>query len=276
MRIWFGVANLFMVPSTGNIPTLSTPQQLFTLQDFSVDIDATVKELRGQSQYPDDTAFADRKITWKSGMGRMDIDAMNNIVFGEAAISTGGTPVDVNEAHTIPNTTPYTITVTNSADTPLVDLGVYYTSGTSAQTGQKLTKTTGGVTTGLYSYSAGVYTFAAADAALGVNISYSYTLTRPGGNLLVTNHTQGYGPGLIIYASNPYQEFTAGVPNYMKLWAAKVTKTGAPVKRADYTIVPIEGEGYADLGWQCDFVLRGLVVASRFRNSTPTASPASA
>ncbi len=244
MRIFFGVANVFMNPTTGNIPTLATAQQLVTLQDFSIDIDVTVKELRGQYQFPDDTADSDRKITWKSGFGRMDIDAYNNLVFGETAINSGGEDVNVNEAHTIPST-PYQVTV-NNASYFVQDEGVIYTSGTAAQIGQKLTKTTGGVSTGMYSVSAGgVYTFAAADTTLGVNISYISTVTT-GRNLLVLNHTQGWGPGLSIYASNPYQEFTSLVPNHVKLYACKVTKTGVPLKRADYLITPLEGEAFAD------------------------------
>ena len=246
MRIWFGVANVFFNPTTGNIPTLATNQQGITLQDFSVDIDATIKELRGQSQYPDDTAFSDRKVTFKSGIGRQDIDLLNNAVFGEPSIGTGGTPLSVNEAHNVPGSSPYTINATNLADTPIVDEGVIYTSGTAAQIGQKLTNDGGPApSTGSYSYAAGVWTFAAADAGLGVNISYSYTLAT-GRQLTVMNHTQGYGPGLVILASNPYQELTPGVPNYMKLWAAKISKTGAPLKRADYLITPLEGMGYAD------------------------------
>lgn len=243
MRIMFGVANVFMNPTTGNIPTLATNQQLVTLQDFSIDIDVTVKELRGQYQFPDDTADSDRKLTWKCGFGRMDIDAYNNLVFGESAITTGGDYVNVNEQHTIPSS-PYAITTTNSA-TWTGDEGVIYASGTAAQNGQKLTKVSSSPSTGQYSVSAGVYTFAAADTGLLVNISYISTVTT-GRQLLVKNHSQGWGPGLTIYAANPYQEFTGTIPNYVKLYACKVTKTGVPLKRADYLITPIEGEAYAD------------------------------
>jgi hypothetical protein len=233
-----------MNPLLGNIPTNATPQQLITLQDFTLDIDATVKELRGQSQYPDDTAFADRKITFKSGIGRMDIDAMNNLVFGETAIQSGGSPITVNEAHTISGSSPYAVTVTNSG-TFVQDEGVIYTTGTAAQIGQKLTKVSGTPSTGQYNVSAGVYQFAAADAGLAVQISYQNTVAT-GRILTVLNHTQGYGPQVEIFASNPYQELTAGVPNYLHLYAARITKTGAPAKRADYVIVPIEGEAFAN------------------------------
>ena len=246
MRIFFGVANVFMNPTTGNIPLKPTNQQLITLQDFSIDIDVAVKDLRGQFQFPDDTADSDRKISWKSGSGRFDIDAYNNLIFGESAIQTGGEDVNVNEQHTIPASTPFTVTVTNGADF-VKDEGVIYVTGTAAQQGQKLQNNNpASPSTGQYINSvAGVYTFAAADAGLVVNISYISTITS-GRGLLVQNHTQGWGPGIEIYAANPYQEFTVGIPNYVHLYACKVTKTGVPLKRADYLITPIEGEAYAD------------------------------
>ena len=248
MRIQFGAGNIFMNPNGGNTPTNQTPQVLATLQDFSLDISATIKDLRGQYQFPDDTAISDKKITWKSGSGRFDIDLFNNTFFGESAINTGGDPVAVSEAHTIPATNPYTVTVTNSVDTPLIDLGVVYSA-----TGQKFTKVASGPTVGQYSYSAGVYTFAAADTGLGVQISYSYTLTT-GRNLIVQQHVQGWGPALEIFASLPYQELTAGVPNYVHLYSCKVTKLGLPLKRADYLICDIEGEAYANsAGNVCQF-----------------------
>lgn len=250
MRIMFGVANVFMNPLStsgiGNYPTFATPQQLFTLQDFSIEIDATLKELRGQYQFADDVATGDRKFTWKSGMGRFDIDAYNNLIFGETSISTGGKNVTVNEAHTIPASSPYTVTVSNAS--LVTDLGVYYTSGTTAQNGQKLSKvnfTGPPPSTGEYDNSGQTYYFAAADAGLTVNISYTCTVSS-GRILTVQNHTQGWAPVLEIYAANPYNEVTAGIPNYVHLYACKVTKTGVPLKRSDHLITPIEGEAYAN------------------------------
>lgn len=243
MRIQFGAGQIFLNPSTsvGNAPTSATPQILATLQDFSMDISATIKELRGQYQFPDDTAISDKKITWKSGSGRFDIDLFNNTFFGESAINAGGTPQAVQEAHTIPASSTYTVTVTNSADTPLEDLGVQY-----ASSGQKFTNVGSASLTavGQYKYSAGVYTFYLGDAGVDVLISYNYTLAT-GRKLTVQQHVQGYGPQVEIFASLPYQELTAGVPNYVHLYACKVTKLGIPLKRADYLICDLEGEAYA-------------------------------
>ncbi len=248
MRIEFGAGNLFLNPTGGNIPTDNTPQQLATLQDVSIDIGVTIKDLRGQFQFPDDTAISDRKITWKSGFGRFNIQAYNNLVFGESAINTGGTPVTVNEAHTI-GSSPYHVTVTNSA-TFETDLGVQY-----AATGQPLTRIPSGTpSVGEYTQSAGTYIFAAADTGLSMQISYTYTVVT-GSILTVNNHVQGYGPALEMFLSNPYQpNFSQGgvstIPNYVHLYSCKIGKLGLPYKRADYLICDIEGEAYANAAGQ--------------------------
>jgi hypothetical protein len=239
-RIQFGTGNAYFVPVGGNIPTLATPQYLLTLQDLTIDTSAAAKDLRGQFQYPDDVAISDRKTTFKTGTGRMDIDAYNNLAYGETAITAGGTPQAVQEAHTIPATAPYTITVTNSASVPLKDLGVQY-----AATGQKLTKVPSITGTGQYMYSAGTYTYSPADTGLGVLISYNYTLAT-GRILTINNHPQGYGPKIEVWASLPYQESNTGVPNYIHLYQAIITKVGTPLKRADYLITDFEGEAYAN------------------------------
>ena len=244
MRIEFGAGNLFFNPLGGNIPTNNTPIQVATLQDVNIEIAATIKDLRGQYQFPDDTAISDRKITWKSGSGRFDIQAYNNLYFGETSIGTGGTPLDVNEAHNIP-ASPYAVTVTNSG-TFTTDLGVFY-----AATGQRLTRIPSGTpSTGQYTQTAGTYTFAAADTTLAVTISYTYTLVT-GSLLTVNSHTQGFGPFLELFLSNPYnpnssQGGVSAIPNYVHLYACKVSKLGLPYKRADYLISDIEGEAYAN------------------------------
>src|SRR6185312_296741 len=95
MRIQFGSGFLFAVPAglSGGSSFASSPINFATLQDVDISIDATIKELRGNLQFPDDTAISDKKITWKAGIGRFDINAYNNVFFGESALTagTGGT-----------------------------------------------------------------------------------------------------------------------------------------------------------------------------------------
>ena len=248
-RIQFGSGFFYAYP-VGNSGGAFTgqPVQLATLQDVDVTFDATIKELRGNLQFPDDTAISDKKITWKSGTGRFDIHAWNNMFFGDSVTSgNGGTnpgngvPVD-RELQAIPATPgPYTVTVDNAANY-LSDLGVLY-----ASTGQPLAPVASGPTQGEYSVntSTGVYTFAAADQAVDVLISYRYKVAT--GNLVkIASHVQGWGPYFGMLLSEPYQELTAGVPNYLELYQCKCNKLTMPLKRADYLISDLEGEAYSN------------------------------
>jgi hypothetical protein len=247
MRIMFGSGFLFALPSTftGGVPgTAPSPVQFATLQDVDITIDATIKELRGNLQYPDDTAISDKKITWKAGYGRFNIDTWNNIYYGDT-ISTGsnaggsgagsGVPV-TNEQHQIVGTS---IVVTHSA-TFTQDMGVIYVSGF-----QGLQKVTGVPAIGQYNVSAGTYGFATADNAAQIMISYRYGVTT-GRILVVQNHIQGWGPQFEMVLAQPYQEMTAGIPNYLDLYACKAGKLTAPLKRADYLISDIEGQAFAN------------------------------
>lgn len=247
MRIVFGSGYLFALPQgiSGGGAFTGSPIQFATLQDVDVSIDATIKELRGNLQFPDDTAISDKKITWKSGSGRFSIDIWNNIFFGEPAITAGsggtnpggGVPV-VNEAQQANGST---ITVTNAANFTQ-DMGVIYSSS-----GQPLQKVNSAPTVGQYvvNVTSGIYTLSAADNTSSLLISYRYKITS-GRLLKVGNHVQGYGPYFELLCAQPYQELTTGIPNYLDLYSCKAGKLGAPLKRADYLISDIEGQAYSN------------------------------
>ena len=242
--IQIGSGRLFTRSTAGNLAVNPTPLQGFTVQDVSVDIDGTIKELRGQNQFPDDTATTDKKLAGKFGIGRKDLTMFNQIFFADV-ISTTGQSVSPNEDHTIP-ATPYQVTVTPPASgTFQFDLGVYYSG-----TGVELISVASGPTTGQYSVntSTGVYTFAAADTTLGVTISYSYTLTGHGAVYQVNNQTIGYGPQIEVWIVDTYQSLTvssAQVYNVIRIYAAKVNKITIGNKRADYSIPEVDWMGFA-------------------------------
>jgi hypothetical protein len=245
MRIFFGAGQLYALPGTFSGGAFNaSPVWFATLQDVDITIDATIKELRGQFQFPDDTAISDKKITWKAGYGRFSIDTWNNIYFGNT-ISTGsnsggtgaggGVP-QVQEATTL-NATTYT--VTNHANFTQ-DMGVLYASSF-----QSFQKVTGVPTLGQYNVSAGVYGFSSSDNNKAILVSYRYGITT-GRVLVVQNEVQGWGPQFEMVLSQPYQELTAGIPNYLDLYACKAGKLTAPLKRADYTISDLEGQAFAN------------------------------
>lgn len=245
MRIQFGSGFLFCLPvgvSGGGVFT-GSPIQAATLQDIDVTIDATIKELRGNLQFPDDTAISDKKITFKIGEGRFDIDAWNQVYFADpittgsgGANPGGGVPV-VNEPTTL-NSTSYTV-----AHTPMTqDMGVQY-----AATGQRLLSVASGPTKGQYSVNpgTGVYTFSASDNNTAILVSYRYSIVT-GRLLKVQSHVQGYGPTFEMLCAEPYQELTANVPNYLDLYACKASKLTMPLKRVEYLISDIEGQAFSN------------------------------
>lgn len=151
--------------------TGSAYKQLGSIQDFTFDEAKSIKELYGSFQFPIDVATSTIKLTGKMKQATINSKAYNDIFFGQT-LTTGQTLTAINEAGSIPATSSYTITVSNSA-TFSVDLGVYFSDGSAV-----LTQIPSGTpTTGQYTVSAGVYTFAAADAGKNVSISYRYTST---------------------------------------------------------------------------------------------------
>jgi hypothetical protein len=245
MRICFGSGQLFCLPGQFFGGTFNaSPVWFATLQDVDVTIDATIKELRGNLQFPDDTAISDKKITWKAGTGRFSIDTWNNLYFGDqistgsnaSGTGAGGGVPQVQEATTL-NATTYT--VSHSANFTQ-DMGVLYSSNL-----QLFQKVTGVPTVGQYNVSAGVYGFNASDNNKAILVSYRYGITT-GRVLVVQNHVQGWGPSFEMLLSQPYQELTSGIPNYLDLYACKCNKLTAPLKRADYLISDLEGQAFAN------------------------------
>ena len=155
-------------------------------QEFSISLKGTSKELYGQNQLPDLVARSTIKATGKFKSARLSALAMNAAFFGQT-FQTGGFQWNVNEAHSVPAVSTYTVTVTNSA-TFDQDLGVTY-----AATGQPFILVASGPAIGQYSVSAGVYTFAAADASAPVLITYSSTVTS-GQSLIYANQPIGTTP----------------------------------------------------------------------------------
>jgi hypothetical protein len=232
----FGAGFVFGVPTAGNLAATPTAQQFLTIQEASMDITREPKELRGNLQAPDDVAASDVKITGKISIGRMDLNTLNQLFFAE---TVGANPeaCSPNEAGTIPSSSVYTITVVNSAAWT-EDLGVRYASD-----GSKLTNVGSASLTaaGQYKVAAGVYTFDVADAGLGVLISYLYTNTAGGIEVIMTNRPQGYGPIVELYFDQPYRGL-----NGVHLYYARLNSIKMPTKRNDYVIAEVDYEAFAN------------------------------
>src|SRR6266702_1051648 len=120
----FGTGQILLNPVGGNQAANPTPYLISTIQDFTFDYSGDLKDLRGQYQAPDDVAPGDKKFTGKFTYGANNVDFENNVLFADTR-SAGITQIQVNEAGTVPATSTYVVTVTNSAHFA-TDLGVKY------------------------------------------------------------------------------------------------------------------------------------------------------
>lgn len=229
----FGTGLLTFTPPGAN----PSPIPCGVLQDVTLDIDQTIKELVGQYKTAVDAALANQKFSGKATHAQIFGAAMASILQGSVQ-TTGSTRGSQNEVWAIP-TTPFQVTVANSA-TFVEDLSVYNVTASKL-----LTRVASSPATGQYSVSAGVYTFAAADTGNTVWISYSYTSTS-GVTVAYSNQLMGSATtfGLTLYNQYTVQ----GVVKYFgwKLYAVIVPKLSFAFKNVDYTMQNTDFQGFAN------------------------------
>ena len=162
-----------------------TPINFGLVQKVSVDTSVSVKELYGQYAFPVAVGSGTRKVTCKASLARFSGQALGRLFYNQVP-TPGSTLSQFAEVHSVPASAPYTITVTNSTHF-VADQGVTY-----ASTGLPLIAVASSPVAGQYSVSAaGVYTFAGADSAAGVLISYTYTSSAQGESLTIGNPLVG-------------------------------------------------------------------------------------
>jgi hypothetical protein len=217
----------------------ATPIRFGALQDVDFEFSATNKELYGQNQFPIAVARGKGKATGKAKFGMISGNTYAQLLFGATPTSGQIATID-QEADTIPATTPFTVTVANSA-TWTADLGVSY-----AATGLPLKLVTGSPATGQYSVAAGVYTFAAADEGMGVLISYKYTIAAIGQQFTITNQLLGVQPVFQAFLRNGWTSPTGPKNINLQLNACIASKLGFPTKQDDFMITSMDFDAFAD------------------------------
>jgi hypothetical protein len=218
----FGTGNLWATPAGAN----PTPVRFGTLQDVGVDFSFDFKMLYGGFQFPVEQARGKGKIDIKATIGRVDPIMFNQVYFGMTP-TAGETLSSVDETSAIP-TTPFQITVANGA-TFSRDLGVF-----DANTGKWLTRVATAPATGQYSVviATGVYTFAAADVAHVVRISYTYGAVATGSTFTLTNQLLGSGPVFSLQLVNIFK----GKSLFMNFPAVQSSKLAMPLKLDDFSL----------------------------------------
>lgn len=216
--------------------TPATPIRFGTLQDVSVDFDFSLKELYGQFQFPVAVGRGTAKISGKAKVGSLNGLLINTLFFGQSQAPIQPL-IAFQEAGTVAASTPFIITVANSA-TWTTDLGVI-----NAVTGLPLTHVASGPATGQYSVAAGVYTFASADTGLAMVLSYEYQPVSGGGNLAtITNQLLGSAP---TFKATLYETFQ-GKQVVLNLNQCISSKLTIATKLDDFTMPEFDFMAFAD------------------------------
>lgn len=231
----FGTGQLFATPVGGGAPF-----RFGALQDVGVDFSADVKQLYGQYQFPLDVARGKTKIEGKAATGQVNASAFNTYYFGQTMTADAEMLQAINEAHSVPAMSAYTVSVTNAADF-IMDLGVYY-----ATTGNQLQQVESMPGEGEYTVSdAGLYTFNSMDASEALLFNYLYD-GAVGSTLNIGNPLMGNTPKFQMVLSQIYN----GNTTTLLLYSCTAEKLSLPFKQDDYLIADMSFQAQANAAGQ--------------------------
>lgn len=200
----FGPGFLSAVPVAGwNAATpldALTPITFALIDSVSLDFQLKLKELYSQSVYPIAGGASTGKVTGKAKISSFSPTIMNSLFFGASSAGSGLTVVQYGP-YAIPPSTPYTVTPASPAAT--TDLGVFYATVGTGILQKQFQKVASGPTAGQYTFSAGVYTFAAADAGASILISYEATAAGSS-SFAISNQLSGMAPQFQVNFSGVY------------------------------------------------------------------------
>lgn len=213
----------------------ATPVNFGLVQEVTVEETASIKELYGQYQRPLAVARGTIKTTGKAKVARISGLAFANLFYGVSP-AAGQLATSFAEAGVVAATTPFTVTVANSA-TFVNDEGVLY-----ATTGLPLTKVASAPGAGQYSVSSGVYTFNTSDAGKAVLTSYTYTVSGTGQKFTVVNQLLGTTP---TFQAQFYTSFQ-GQAISLQLNNCSSSKLSFDTKLEDFVMPEFDFSCFAD------------------------------
>lgn len=180
MQLAFGPGAIWGIPNVAN----PTPVRMALAKSAALSFSGQVKAAQGASVYA--KALGRGAVSVK---GTLETEALSmrtiSDLFLNGSVTTGMTSISLDEAGTVPSSSPYTVQVANHT-TFTRDLGVKY-----AATGEPLVCVASSPTQGQYSESNGTYTFASADEGVAVKTSYEYGVSASGDTLTLGNYLQG-------------------------------------------------------------------------------------
>lgn len=234
----FGVGSLTANPPAGAADL--TPLQIGVLQDVSVEVSFTLKELVGVNGFPVDVARGPGKISGKAKFAQIRGSLLYSILTG-ATITTAASKILIpNEALTIAaGAAAAAGAATYADDLGVVDAnGAPYTKVTAGPTGTQYTVTAGGV----YGFNV---------SQNGVPVFATYSKGQVSGKTVVYNN-QAMG-GNMAYAITLFSLFK-GITFGVKFFAAAIPKLSFALKNDDYMDQDLEFSIFADAtGKVCEF-----------------------
>lgn len=243
----FGAGVLIATPPGSN----PTPLNIGLLQEVDITSKRTIKALNGQ--YADAIALGagTRSTTLKAKMARISGLAMATLLYGVSP-SAGGDFMSFAEAHSVPSSSPYTVTVAPpSSGTFKQDQGVVY-----ALTGLPLLCVASVSAAGQYSVSDdGEYTFDSADGGAAVLISYIYTITATTSQSFVVPNPL-IGPTLNLSANLFFTDPTTNKTGLLEVYNMVSSDLTFGTKLEDFTIPEFDatiGANAANNLWKWNF-----------------------
>lgn len=229
----FGIGKLTLTPPAGS-PDI-TPADVGVVQDVSLDVAFTTKELRGANIFPVDIGRGSGKISGKAKHGQINGTLIQALLVG-ASLTTPQETVGVFSVSTgvIAGASFDTTAGINFVD----DLGVFDATGVA------LKKVTAAPAAGQYAVSAtGVYTFNAASNGATYTISYSRKDTAAGSKSIdYNNQLMGNNTVFQLTLYNSFRAKSFGI----KLYAVVVPKLSFAFKNEDYMDIDLDFEAFAD------------------------------
>jgi len=214
------------------------------VQEFSLDLAGTTKQLYGQKQYPLVAARATIKATGKFKSAEISGIAWNAFFFGQSGFTSGRKIWNIDSTFTL-STTVTTQQVGSSLSFD-ADLGIFYSTK-----GLPLQRVAAGAeVAGKYSVAGssapGTYTFAAADQGLGIKVTYTSSSTAGDGQTLaVTNQTIGTTPTFQVdYYTNLNQP--TAKPFATRVYQCVSSKETLAFKLEDFMIPEFEFDFFAN------------------------------
>jgi len=216
--------------------TPATPVRFGALQDVSVDIAFTTKQLFGSYQFPLAIGRGTAKVTGKANYAQINAQSFNDLFFGLSNPATGETKTAVNEAQTV---TANIVTATHNTGVYVQDLGVV-----KASDGSIYTRVTGTPVGQQYSCNetTGVYTFNSTQNAVAVLISYQWTDAANGKLITMTNQLLGNAPQFIAVFTSTFNSKQIT----LTLNACMSNKLTLATKLEDFMIPSFDFEAFCD------------------------------